>query len=475
MTEINRFERAVHQAEQATSTGGATVTKEEAARILAGAADPTSRNEAEQALRSAGFADIAAAAGMVDQVSRQDADTLARHGYSIGEGGHTNLQEAIRAQQRATNPGRDQAVTGIMDERTRAIMRSTEGQQTGMLRELGFDSVAAFQRDYNQGRPADQQLPADGSIGPNTRSAIHEEHRITSEVKTIRYGQANLQGLGYDIGTTGVDGRNGPNTHAAVETFQRDNGIEPVTGIFDEDTRTLLGKKVGDAQRTLETAGQDLGRHGVDGRFGPDTRDAVTAFQTAWNQAHPDNALPTDGVLRPATLEAIGTTPVGTSTTTTTTTQPDPTSNDPTVRRDADRAVVFDPRTPLERTNLRLGDHEPGWLAKVWDFVKEFFTLTLIDTRTWNDALTEEETSELEARGTRLAATDGFIAFYQIPGDQPGNFDRAQLQRDIEGALKRANPGLEPEEVERRAAIMMRSTITAAETRVREMQANPGG
>ncbi len=122
---------------------------------------------------------------------------------------------------------------------------------------------------------------------------------------------------------------------------------------------------------------------------------------------------------------------------------------------------------------MRLEDHEPGWLAKIWDFVKELFTLTLIETRTWNDELKEEEINELETKGVKLAATDGFIAFYQIPGDQPGNFDRAQLQRDIERALKRANPGLEPEEVERRAAIMMRSTLAAAEKRVQEMQANP--
>ena len=56
----------------------------------------------------------------------------------------------------------------------------------------------------------------------------------------VRELQIELRRMGYDLGPHGVDGWYGPDTRAAVIRFQRDVGI-PVTGIVDRSVWTLLG------------------------------------------------------------------------------------------------------------------------------------------------------------------------------------------------------------------------------------------
>ena len=60
------------------------------------------------------------------------------------------------------------------------------------------------------------------------------------EVKKL---QQKLFDMGYDIGTSGVDGIFGPKTQEALKKFQKDSKIKP-TGIFDQKTFDKLGDKV---------------------------------------------------------------------------------------------------------------------------------------------------------------------------------------------------------------------------------------
>lgn len=60
--------------------------------------------------------------------------------------------------------------------------------------------------------------------------------------ETMREVQRMLKGLGYYDGA--IDGRDGPGTRAAVRSFQRDFGIEPVDGIAGAGTRARLGREV---------------------------------------------------------------------------------------------------------------------------------------------------------------------------------------------------------------------------------------
>jgi len=66
--------------------------------------------------------------------------------------------------------------------------------------------------------------------------------KLESKVKAI---QEKLLKLGYDVGPTGVDGKYGPNTEAAVKKFQQDNNLQ-VDGI--------VGSKTLQALRTTKTS-----------------------------------------------------------------------------------------------------------------------------------------------------------------------------------------------------------------------------
>lgn len=51
--------------------------------------------------------------------------------------------------------------------------------------------------------------------------------------------QTALQRIGYDVGSTGIDGKYGPRTEKAVRRFQADNGLR-VDGIVGPETRAAL-------------------------------------------------------------------------------------------------------------------------------------------------------------------------------------------------------------------------------------------
>lgn len=60
------------------------------------------------------------------------------------------------------------------------------------------------------------------------------------------------------------------------------------------------GNKVKEIQANLRWRGYDIGRYGVDGKFGKDTRSAVKKFQRNWG-------LDDDGIVGPKTWQVLRT------------------------------------------------------------------------------------------------------------------------------------------------------------------------
>lgn len=109
-------------------------------------------------------------------------------------------------------------------------------------------------------------------------------------------GQKGLIALGYELGSAGADGKDGPATQGAVRDLQSKNGLT-VDGILGPNTlakiRELLSADVGRNATDRPTADvQRLVGANPDGVYGPDT----TAKVKTWQKA---NGLTPDGVWGP--------------------------------------------------------------------------------------------------------------------------------------------------------------------------------
>jgi peptidoglycan hydrolase-like protein with peptidoglycan-binding domain len=178
---------------------------------------------------------------------------------------------------------------------------------------------------------AQHRLSVDGVVGPETWAALNSNTRArtisdpvsSNSTDLLREGDtgsavAHVQALLDEHGFHLVqDGIFGPETLAAVEAFQRENGLA-VDGIVGPETLAALNKaellsapaptsagylqlgSTGEAVLVLQRELTDLGfnTYGEDGIFGPDTRAAVMAFQ-----AH--EGLAVDGIVGPETLAAL--------------------------------------------------------------------------------------------------------------------------------------------------------------------------
>ncbi|MFD7452846.1 peptidoglycan-binding protein [Kitasatospora sp. NPDC059827] len=101
--------------------------------------------------------------------------------------------------------------------------------------------------------------------------------------------QRNLVGIGY-LASGGVDGNYGPQTTAAVRSFQHDNGLDE-DGVYGGRTELALHNKVAEVQRVAGS--------GADGAYGDGTTGAVSTWQHSHN-------LSNDGIAGPATMNAMG-------------------------------------------------------------------------------------------------------------------------------------------------------------------------
>jgi peptidoglycan hydrolase-like protein with peptidoglycan-binding domain len=151
-------------------------------------------------------------------------------------------------------------------------------------------------------------LEPDGMVGPLTAAVLRRsapEPPSDDRAQRVQALQRQLAWLGFEPGPT--DGRYGPLTTGAVKRFQEAAGL-PADGIVDRTTADVLRASVAqrpssdriDRVKALQRQllWLDLEPGAVDGRYGPQTAEAVRRFQE-------ENDLPADGIVGPATQQAL--------------------------------------------------------------------------------------------------------------------------------------------------------------------------
>lgn len=151
-------------------------------------------------------------------------------------------------------------------------------------------------------------LEPDGVVGPLTAEVLrHSAPEAPSDdrAKRVQTLQRQLGWLGFEPGR--ADGQYGPLTTGAVKRFQEANDL-PADGIVDRATADALRAsisqrpssdridRVKSLQRQLHWLGFEPGA--IDGRYGPQTTEAVRRFQAAHD-------LPVDGIVEHATQRAL--------------------------------------------------------------------------------------------------------------------------------------------------------------------------
>ena len=201
-----------------------------------------------------------------------------------------------------------------------------EAQYNAMLMEL----IQELQLEIATLQAQQSQL-GNGTIITETPIGIANTNLVLgpNQVCEFRYAgfndpviiQTELQNQGYAI--TKIDGKIGPETRAAVMAFQTAVGAAKIDGLIGPETRTLLSREsvacigdVGVSQSTeiipviennfcsfgytgnediaaiqTELQNQGYAITKIDGKIGPETRAAVTAFQTDVGAAKVDGLI----------------------------------------------------------------------------------------------------------------------------------------------------------------------------------------
>lgn len=134
---------------------------------------------------------------------------------------------------------------------------------------------------------ASLSLAAPAVATPQGEAAAVE--RPSTMVDSTRWMQKDLAGLGY-LPMSGVDGVFGPQTEAALEAFQNDNGLR-TDGVYGPRSARALDDQVERVQAKVGTT--------VDGAYGSATLAAVED----WQRAH---GLLVDGIAGPNTMAEMG-------------------------------------------------------------------------------------------------------------------------------------------------------------------------
>ena len=97
------------------------------------------------------------------------------------------------------------------------------------MRYREFKLAEAAPTDANDPRGRDQRNDPNAPVGAGLKAGPPYPPTATEAVKAL---QSKLQGLGYSVGNTGIDGKYGPRTARAVAAYKKDNNIQSDSGVM---------------------------------------------------------------------------------------------------------------------------------------------------------------------------------------------------------------------------------------------------
>ena len=105
------------------------------------------------------------------------------------------------------------------------------------MRYREFKLAEAAPTDANDPRGRDQRNDPNAPVGAGLKAGPPYPPTDTEAVKAL---QSKLQGLGYSVGNTGLDGKYGPRTARAVAAYKKDNNIQSDSGVMSAAEVTAM-------------------------------------------------------------------------------------------------------------------------------------------------------------------------------------------------------------------------------------------
>ena len=105
------------------------------------------------------------------------------------------------------------------------------------MRYREFKLAEAAPTDANDPRGRDQRNDPNAPVGAGLQAGPPYPPEDIEAVKAL---QSKLQGLGYSVGNTGLDGKYGPRTARAVAAYKKDNNIQSDSGVMSAAEVTAM-------------------------------------------------------------------------------------------------------------------------------------------------------------------------------------------------------------------------------------------
>ena len=213
--------------------------------------------------------------GDPDEVVRQAQTRLSELGFKLNPDGRYGpmTEEGVKAFQR--KHGIEE--TGKIDQATADAMRTPPEQKDTKSKKAG--ETKAEKKGEAKATEKGASTKKDGA--GKTAKMIRRGDGMRGDVDaSVEKAQEQLDELGFDVGSGGVDGRFGEETEAAVRKFQQRYGLR-VDGILGEQTlrmlKTLIDKRKKEREMRV-TTGEDVPETTREAEFDDAVLDVVDAL-----------------------------------------------------------------------------------------------------------------------------------------------------------------------------------------------------